>query len=188
MGNSGHPGAGGGKPRSHKSHRGIFLFYFQPCFLRHKGLQIRCISEAYLNISLLIQEEQKPSNLLRSIHQEPYLLLSQFGSWLLLLGASRHQLPLFPLCAAAQRSPRPPCGHRLPATSAMASALHCTACRGSRAVLLHALQPASILMGLRLCCFATAHHLHPPHTHTESGMGDTAMARAEHTDSAWPQE
>lgn len=47
-GNSAHPGAGEGKPRSHKSHGGILLFYFQPCFLRHKGLQIRCISEAYL--------------------------------------------------------------------------------------------------------------------------------------------
>lgn len=48
VGNSGHPGAGEEKPRNHKSHGGILLFYFQLCFLRHKRLQIRCISEAYL--------------------------------------------------------------------------------------------------------------------------------------------
>lgn len=110
-----------------------------PAFYDTKGFR----SDAFLklicvNISLLIQAEQKPSNLLRSIHQEPYLPMSQFGSWLLLLGASRHQLPIFPLCAAPQHSPQPPCGHRLPATSVMAS------------VLLHALQPATSILLVHL--------------------------------------
>lgn len=181
VGNSGHPGAGEGKPRGHKSHGGILLFYFQPCFLRHEGLQIRCISEAYLvNISLLIRAEQKPSNLLRSIHQEPYLPMSQFGSWQLPLGASHHQLPISPLCAF----PQSPCGHRLLATSVTASALHagaagpccCTLCS----------QPASSWAAFVLWCHSPS-SASPPHTY---GAWDTARAtaRAEHTDSAWPQE
>lgn len=163
VGNSGHPGAGEGKPRGHKSHGGILLFYFQPCFLRHEGLQIRCISEAYLvNISLLIQAEQKPSNLLGSIHQEPYLPMSQFGSWQLPLGASRHQLPISPLCAF----PQSPCGHRLPTTSVTASALHA----GEQARAAACSAASQHPRGLHLCCGVTARRLHPPHTHTEPGI------------------
>lgn len=115
-----------------------------------------------MNISLLIQEEQNPSNLLRSIHHEPYLSHVTFGSWLLLLGASLHQLPIFPLCAAPPRSPRPPCGHRLPVTSGMAS------------VLLHALQPASILMdGSCLCAAVSQPIVCIPPMHTEPGCGQS---------------
>lgn len=118
------------------------MFCFQPCFLRHKGLQSRCVSEAYLvNISLLIQAEQKPSNLLRSIHQEPYLPVSQCGSWLLPLGASCHHLPS--LCCSTAFSTVP----LWPQTPCHFSGGLCIACRSSRPVLLHALQPASILMG-----------------------------------------
>lgn len=142
---------------------GILLFYFQLCFLRHEGLQIRCISEAYLvNVSLLIQAEQKPSNLLRSIHQEPYLPMSQFGSWQLPLGASRHQLPISPLCAF----PQSPCGHRLPATSVTASALHA----GEQARAAACSAASQHPRGLHLCCGVTARRLHPPHTHKEPGI------------------
>lgn len=93
--------------------------------------------------------------------------MSQFGSWLLLLGASCHQLPLFPLCAAPRRSPQPPCGHRLPATAVVASAVDA----GAAAACSAASQPPE---GLHWCCCVTVAVSQPivciPPTHTESGM------------------
>ena len=78
-----------------------------------------------MNIWLLIQTEQKPSNLLRSIHHEPYLPMSPLGSQPLPLGASRHaglrsagRLSISPLRAASQHYPRSPPWP--PATSGMA--------------------------------------------------------------------
>lgn len=157
VGNSGHPGAGEGKPRSHKSHRGILLFYFQPCFFRHKGFQSRCISEAYLceylTAYLSRTKTFKPSEVYPSRALSPHVTiwLLAAAAWSLLLGASH--LP--PLCCSTAFST---------ATLWSQTPCHfsdglCTACRGSCAAACSAASQHPD--GLHLCCI--------PHIHTESG-------------------
>lgn len=91
-GGSEHPGAGEGKPLNHEVPEEISCAISSPAFLDKKSFR----SDAFLklicvNIWLLIQAEQKPSNLLRSIHHEPYLPMSPHGSWP--LRASCYQCP-----------------------------------------------------------------------------------------------
>lgn len=160
MGRSGQPGAGEGKPRSHQSPRGIILFYFQPCLLRYKGLQIRCISEAYL-CEYLTAYPNRPKTFkhLRSIHQEPYLPMSPLGSQPLPLGASphpglssAHQLPISPLRAVSWHYPQSPPSAAVSASHAGAAGLGCC--------MVYSQHPH----GLHLCCCTAAHCLHPPPT------------------------
>lgn len=81
MGGSEHAGAGEGKPLNDEVPEEISCAISSPAFLHTKSFW----SDAFLklicvNIWLLTQEEQKPSNLLRSIHHEPYLPMSPHGS------------------------------------------------------------------------------------------------------------
>lgn len=165
VGNSAHPGAGEGKPRSHKSHGGILLFYFQPCFLRHKGLRIRCISEAYLCEYFTAYPSRtksfKPFEVYPSRALSPHVTV-----WLLAaaVGASCHQLPIFPPCAA----PQPLCGHSLPATSALhAGAAGCAA----------ACSAASQLLVGCICAAVSQPIVCIPLTHVQSlGCGQSTLA------------
>lgn len=165
MRRSGQPGAGEGKPRSHQSPGGILLFYFQPCFLRYKGLQIRCISEAYLCEYLTAYSNRTKTFKPSEVHPSRALSPHVTAQLRLLLGAScqpglssAHQLPISPFRAASWHYPGSP--PWLPAASVMASALHAGVAARAAAWSTASQHPD----GLHLCCCIAAHRLHPPHT------------------------
>lgn len=130
------------------------MFYFQPCFLRYKGLQIRCISEAYLCEYLTAYPNRTKTFKPSEVH--PSRALSPRVTARLLAAAALSLLPSGArLCPPASHLPSPGSFAALSRVTSLALC-HCSdglciACRSGRAGPLHGLLPASILMG---CIYA----------------------------------
>lgn len=173
MGRSGQPGAGEGKLRSHRSPRGILLLYFQPCFLRYKGLQIRCISEAYLCEYLTAYPNRtktfKPSEVHPSKALSPHVT-----AWLPAAAAWSLPPPGTWLCPPASHLPSPGGFTALSTVTSFApchlSDSLCIACRSGRPRLLHGLQPASIPTGC-ICPAVSQPIVSIPHVRSHLGYG-----------------
>lgn len=179
MGRSGQPGAGEESPGTTEGPGGILLFYFQPCFLRYKGLQIRCTSEAYLCEYLAAYPNRTKTFKPSEVH--PSKALSSHVTVRLPAAAARSLPPPGArLCPPASHVPSPGGFAVLSMVTSLAPCHFsdglCIACRSGRPGLLHGLQPASIPMG----CISAAvsqpvvsiphirSHLRYGHSHNQS--------------------